>query len=124
MLHLVRKLFGGQASPASASPASARAPGAPSEVAGGAVSAFRIAAHLRRQQGYPILDWTAARRFVLAADMADGGAAAASEHLGADLGRLVCALLGQDHRSGWSPAPASATASLAPAGDRRMTKAE
>jgi len=91
MLHLVRKLFGGQASPASASPASARAPGAPSEVAGGAASAFRIAAHLRRQQGYPIFDWTAARRFVLAADMADGGAAAASEHLGADLGQLVCA---------------------------------
>lgn len=60
---------------------------------------------------YLAKDWTSFRRFVLAANMADGGAAAASEHLGADLGQLVCALLGQDHQAGWSPAPAFAPAS-------------
>ena len=52
-------------------------------------------------------DWASFRRFVLAANAADGGAAAASEHLGADLGELVCALLGQAHSPGWSPAAAA-----------------
>ncbi len=44
---------------------------------------------------YMAKDWEAFRRFVLAANMADGGAAAAREHLGADLGKLACALLGR-----------------------------
>lgn len=38
-------------------------------------------------------DWEPFRRFVLAADSADAGAAAAKEHLGVDLGEFVCALL-------------------------------
>jgi hypothetical protein len=50
-------------------------------------------------------DWTSFRRFVLAADRADGGAAAAREHLAVDLGEYVCALLEQQNTSGWSPDP-------------------
>jgi len=53
---------------------------------------------------YMAKDWQAFRRFVLAANMADGGAAAAREHLGADLGELACALLGQAYSARWSPA--------------------
>ena len=52
-------------------------------------------------------DWEVFRAFVLAANMADGGAQAAAAHLGADLGELVCALLGQVQPSGWEPLPAT-----------------
>lgn len=38
-------------------------------------------------------DWERLRAFVLAADCADGGDAAAREHLGADLAGLMAALL-------------------------------
>ncbi|WP_305821824.1 hypothetical protein [Massilia brevitalea] len=54
---------------------------------------------------YMAKDWAAFRPFVLAAHHADGGAQAARDCLGADLGELVCALLGQAHAPEWSPAP-------------------
>ena len=54
---------------------------------------------------YMAKDWAAFRPFVLAAHHAYGGAQAARDHLGADLGELVCALLGQAYAPEWSPAP-------------------
>jgi len=54
---------------------------------------------------YAAKDWAAFRRFVLAANFADGGAQAAHDHLGADLGALACALLGQPYSAAWRPAP-------------------
>lgn len=50
-------------------------------------------------------DWTRFRRFGLAADLADSGAAAAREHLGLDLGDAVRALLDADSQTVWSPEP-------------------
>ena len=55
--------------------------------------------------GFAAKDWNAFRPFVLAAQLADGGAQAAREHLGAELGEMVCALLGQAYAPDWSPAP-------------------
>lgn len=50
-------------------------------------------------------DWSRFHAFALAADRADGGAAAAHEHLGIDLGDAVCALIEQGATAGWSPRP-------------------
>lgn len=50
-------------------------------------------------------DWEAFRNFVLAADRADGGSTAASEHLGVGLGECVCAILEIEESSGWEPDP-------------------
>ena len=52
-------------------------------------------------------DWTSFRRFVLAADAADAGDAAAQEHLGVGVGELACALLEREPSTAWSPDPAS-----------------
>lgn len=50
-------------------------------------------------------DWESFRKFVLAADRADAGAGAAREHLGVDLGEVVCALLERQPSSQWAPDP-------------------
>ncbi len=49
-------------------------------------------------------DWGRFRSFVLAADLADAGAAAA-EHLGMALGAVVCALLEREADPAWEPNP-------------------
>lgn len=51
-------------------------------------------------------DWERFRSFVLAADLADAGAAAAAEHLGMELGAMVCALLEREPDAAWEPIPA------------------
>jgi len=51
-------------------------------------------------------DWEPFRQFVLKADRADAGAAAARECLGLDLGELVTVLLERDTPRSWSPDPA------------------
>jgi len=48
-------------------------------------------------------DWDVFKAFVLTADAADAGAAAAHEHFGADLGEIACALLEREHSHEWSP---------------------
>ena len=53
---------------------------------------------------YMAKDWAAFRPFVLAAHHADGGAQAARDYLGADLGELVCGLLRRAYVPEWSPA--------------------
>ena len=50
-------------------------------------------------------DWQAFKRFVLAANGADAGAAAARKHLGVDLGAYVCVLLEKEPTPAWSPDP-------------------
>ncbi|HVR53452.1 MAG TPA: hypothetical protein VMS38_27255 [Pseudorhodoferax sp.] len=50
-------------------------------------------------------DWPRFQRFALAAHMADGGAAAAREHLGVELGEVAAALLGSPAGAGWAPDP-------------------
>ena len=50
-------------------------------------------------------DWQTFRQFALAADLADGGAAAAQLHLGIDLGAAVCAILEREPDESWSPRP-------------------
>ncbi len=50
-------------------------------------------------------DWERFRAFVLAADLADAGAAAAVEHLGMALGDVVCALLEREADPAWMPNP-------------------
>ncbi|PTT90445.1 hypothetical protein DBR42_05890 [Pelomonas sp. HMWF004] len=50
-------------------------------------------------------DWARLRRFVLAADRADGGNAAAHEHLGVPLADLAAALLEQAPDARWTPDP-------------------
>jgi hypothetical protein len=50
-------------------------------------------------------DWERFRSFVLAADLADAGAAAAEEHLGLELGAVVCALLERESDPAWMPNP-------------------
>ena len=52
-------------------------------------------------------DWPTFRTFVLAADLADAGAAAAAEILGIDLGAAACALLERAPDTTWSPNPAA-----------------
>jgi hypothetical protein len=51
-------------------------------------------------------DWPRLRAFTLAADAADAGASAAAEHLGVELGPLVCALLEHPADPLWEPDPA------------------
>ena len=50
-------------------------------------------------------NWASFRSFVLVADLADSGAAAALEHLGVDLGASACALLERESNSAWAPNP-------------------
>lgn len=50
-------------------------------------------------------DWEHFKQFVLTADGADAGAAAALTHLGIDLGEFVCALLERENPSAWTPKP-------------------
>jgi len=50
-------------------------------------------------------DWARLRRFVLAADRADGGNAAAHAHLGVPLADLAAALLEQAPDARWTPDP-------------------
>ena len=52
-------------------------------------------------------DWDAFRDFVLAANAADAGAAAATQHLNLDLGRVAAALLERRYDVQWSPYPAA-----------------
>jgi hypothetical protein len=47
--------------------------------------------------------WGRFRPFVLSASVEDGGAAAATEHLGVQLGDVVCALLEQKPSAQWAP---------------------
>lgn len=51
------------------------------------------------------VDWPRFRDFALAAEMADGGAAAAREHLQTDLGAAACALLERALNADWAPRP-------------------
>jgi hypothetical protein len=50
-------------------------------------------------------DWDRFRTFALAANLADGGASAAREHLGIDLGAAACAVLERDDARAWAPMP-------------------
>ena len=50
-------------------------------------------------------EWEPFREFVLHAERADAGAAAAHEHLGLDLGDAVTVLLERDTPKSWSPDP-------------------
>jgi len=50
-------------------------------------------------------DWEQFRSFVLAANLADAGAAAAAEHMGMELGAVVCALLEKEADPAWTPNP-------------------
>jgi hypothetical protein len=50
-------------------------------------------------------NWDPFKRFVLAADGVDAGAAAARDHLGVDLGAFVCVLLERESSSAWVPNP-------------------
>ncbi|PFH12118.1 hypothetical protein BCF11_4593 [Collimonas sp. PA-H2] len=50
-------------------------------------------------------DWNAFREFALAADLADGGAAAARDHLGVELGELVCTLFAWQPEAAFGPDP-------------------
>ena len=50
-------------------------------------------------------DWEPFRRFVCSAERADGGAVAAHEHLGLDLGDVVTTLLERETPRSWSPDP-------------------
>lgn len=50
-------------------------------------------------------EWEQFRAFVLAANMADGGASAAAEHLGVELGGVAAALLEQPSGAAWTPTP-------------------
>jgi hypothetical protein len=52
-------------------------------------------------------NWEPFRSFVLAADCMDAGATAAREHLGVELGQVVCALLEREPLAAWSPDPAA-----------------
>jgi hypothetical protein len=51
--------------------------------------------------------WERFCAFAQAADFGDGGAAAAREHLGIDLGVAVCAVLEQAPSPAWAPAPST-----------------
>jgi hypothetical protein len=54
-------------------------------------------------------DWDAFRAFANAARWEDGGAEAARQHLGIDLGEYACALVQKEHSPAWSPDPAQWT---------------
>lgn len=51
--------------------------------------------------------WDRFRPFVLSANVEDGGASAAAQHLGVDLGDAVSALLEQEPSAQWAPNPAA-----------------
>lgn len=51
------------------------------------------------------MDWARFKRFVLAANGADAGTAAADDHLGMELGATICALLEKEASLSWSPNP-------------------
>ena len=51
-------------------------------------------------------DWNAFRAFASAARWEDGGAEAARQHLGLDLGEYAYALVQKEHSPAWSPDPA------------------
>jgi hypothetical protein len=50
-------------------------------------------------------NWERFRLFVLAANMDDGGASAAREHLGVELGEVAAVLLEQQSDANWAPNP-------------------
>ena len=52
-------------------------------------------------------DWDPFRQFALAADLADGAASSARQHLGIDLGAAVCAILEREPDPSWAPRPAA-----------------
>lgn len=52
-------------------------------------------------------DWSRFRSFVLSANLADAGAAAAAEHLQIDLGAAASALLERESATNWAPNPAA-----------------
>lgn len=52
-------------------------------------------------------EWGRFRSFVLAANGADGGASAAAEHLGVELGEVAAVLLEQPSAAAWAPNPAA-----------------
>lgn len=52
-------------------------------------------------------NWGIFRAFVLSAHVADGGAAAAVEHFGLNLGEVAAAVVGCDFTENWSPSPKS-----------------
>ncbi len=65
MLTRLRNLFGGRAERVPATePVVRHTVAAPLDAASGSAPAFRIAEHCWEQQGYPIMDWTAAGRWV------------------------------------------------------------
>jgi hypothetical protein len=51
--------------------------------------------------------WDHFRPFVLSANANDGGASAAADHLGVQLGNVVSALLEQEPSTQWEPNPAT-----------------
>ncbi|MES2974172.1 MAG: hypothetical protein V4757_11225 [Pseudomonadota bacterium] len=53
--------------------------------------------------GHFAQDWDVFKAFVLEANAADAGAAAADGHFGVDLGEIACALLEREHSGEWSP---------------------
>lgn len=55
-------------------------------------------------------NWPSFAAFVKAAEVSDGGAAAARSHLQIELGHLACVLLEQEPNPTWEPAVATATA--------------
>lgn len=52
-------------------------------------------------------DWPRFRDFALAADLADGGAEAARQHLDIELGAAACALLERAAEPDWAPRPST-----------------
>jgi hypothetical protein len=50
-------------------------------------------------------EWERFRQFALAANLADGAATAAQEHLHVDLGAAVCAVLEREADPSWAPRP-------------------
>jgi hypothetical protein len=50
-------------------------------------------------------DWEQFRQFALAANLADGAASSAKQHLGIDLGAAVCAVFERELDSSWAPRP-------------------
>lgn len=49
--------------------------------------------------------WDQFRQFAIAANLADGAASSAREHLGIDLGAAACAVLEQEPEPAWAPRP-------------------
>lgn len=66
--------------------------------------------------------WEPFKAFVLAADRADAGAAAARKHLGVSLGASVIALMEIEAASGWEPEPTKWEASKPGASEPELTR--